>query len=113
MAFQIILTEKPTIAELQEHVRTNKWHELGLQLHLDCTSLDAIRLGNSNVEDHRREMFSLFLSTDTQASRKQILDAMRKKSVEEMCMADDYEKYLHQLLSDGMYIRMIYIYIYI
>ena len=32
---------------------------------------------------------------------------MRMKSVEEMCMADDYEKYLHQLLFDGMYIRTI------
>ena len=99
MAF---LTEKPTLAELQEHVRTNKWHELGLQLHLDGISLDAIRLSNSTVEDRRREMFSLFLSTDTQATRKQILEAMRTKSVEEMSMADGYEKYLHQLFSDGM-----------
>ena len=50
-------------------------------------------------------MFSLFLKTNTQANRKLLLEAMRKKPVEEMCMADDYEKYLHQLLSDGMFIR--------
>ena len=104
MAFQIILNERPTLAELQEHVRTNSWHALGVQLHLDCTSLDGIKHDNSNIEDQRMEMFSLFLKTNTQASRKLLLEAMKKKPVEEISMADDYEKYLRKLLSDGMYI---------
>ena len=57
MALRIILTEKPTLAELQEHVRTNRWHELGVQLHLDCTSLDGI---NSNVEDQEGKCLVYF-----------------------------------------------------
>ena len=49
------LKSKPTLAELLEYVRTNKWEDVGVQLRLDDTSLGAIRCENNhNIDDCRK-----------------------------------------------------------
>ena len=36
------MDDRPELAELVDNVRTNKWHELGLQLNLEDNDLVAI-----------------------------------------------------------------------
>ena len=97
MEVQQILMDKPTLAELQENVRTIKWEELGVQFGLDDTSLVAIRTENKSIDDCRRGMFRLWLFSHPNPTRKQLLDALKKKSVAELQIASAYENYLNQL----------------
>ena len=92
------LKSKPTLAELLEYVRTNRWENVGVQLGLDDTSLEAIRCENNhNIDDCRKGMFRLWLFSHSNPTRKQLLDALKKKSVAEFEIASTYEKYLLQL----------------
>ena len=111
------MDDRPELAELVEHVRTNKWHELGLQLHLEDNDLVAIRRQcHHNISECRREMFSNWLTNTTDASRKQILKALRTRAVSEIYMAKEYEQYINQLppttantVHDGMFILLMII----
>ena len=93
------LISKPTLAELEDNVRTNKWEEVGVQLGLDDTSLEAIRSENHTINDCRRGMFRLWLS-HSDPTRKQLLEVLRKPSVAEFQIASAYEDYLLQLPQD-------------
>ena len=90
------LISKPTLAELENNVRTNKWEEVGVQLGLDDTSLEAIRSENHTINDCRRRMFRLWLYSHPNPTRKQLLDVLKKKSVAEFQIASAYEHYLLQ-----------------
>ena len=91
------LKSKPTLAELQENVRTIKWEEVGVQLELDDTSLEAIRSEyNHNIDDCRKGMFRLWLYSHPNPTRKQLLEVLRKPSVAEFQIASAYEHYLLQ-----------------
>ena len=111
------MDDRPDLAELVEHVRTNKWHELGLQLNLEDNDLVAIRRQFHHVvSECRREMFSNWLTNTTDASRKQILKALRTRAVSEIYMAKQYELYIKQLppttanrVHDGMFILLMII----
>ena len=48
----------PELVELYNHVRTNKWYLLGIQLHLEVSELEAIK-GNcgGDAEECRKAMF--------------------------------------------------------
>ena len=92
------LKSKPTLAELLEYVRTNKWEDVGVQLGLDDTSLEAIRCENNrNTDDCRKGMFRLWLFSHPDPTRKQLLDVLRKISVAEIQIASAYEDYLLHL----------------
>ena len=94
----INLISKPTLAELQENVRTIRWEEIGVQLGPDDTSIVSIRSENNhNIDDCRRGMFRLWLYSHPNPTRKQLLDVLKKKSVAEFQIASAYERYLHQL----------------
>ena len=86
------MEDKPELAELVDQVRTNRWYNLGLQLQLKDDDLEAIRLDCYNVEDRRREMFRKWLRTVPDASRKQLLAALKTEAVAEIRMAHEYEK---------------------
>ena len=109
------MDDRPELAELVENVRTNKWHELGLQLNLEDNDLVAIRRQCHHViSECRREMFSNWLTNTTDASRKQILKALKTRAVSEIYMARQYELYIKQLppttaniVHVGMFILMI------
>ena len=93
------MEEKPELAELVAQVRTNKWYNLGLQLQLKDNDLEAIRLDCYNIEDRRREMFSKWLRTVPDASRKQLLAALKTEAVAENRMAYEYETFVHNIIS--------------
>ena len=92
---------RPKLSELQESVRTPKWYNLGLQLDLEDNVLEEIAKQNGrDVDDCRRAMFSLWLRTSSKPTRKQLLYALRTKSVAEIPIADEYER---SFQTHGMY----------
>ena len=95
---------RPKLAELQDRVRTVRWHDLGIQLGLENRDLEGIakKYGN-DVDDCRRAMFVLWLDCSSKCSRKQLLHALRTNSVRENHMADEYQRFF-QKTPDGMYI---------
>ena len=112
------LISKPTLAELEDNVRTNKWEAVGVQLKLDDTSLQEIRSQTSHdIGDGRRRMFRLWLYSHPNPTRKQLLDVLRKMSVAEFRIASAYEEYILQLpqatTTFGITYNFNYIYIYI
>ena len=69
--------------------------KLGLQLNLEDNDLVAIsRQCHHNISECRREMFSNWLTNTTDASRKQILKALRMTAVSEIYIAKLYIKQL-------------------
>ena len=84
---------RPKLAELQESVRTSKWYNLGIQLGLEDNDLEGIAKQNGrDVDDCRRAMFGLWLRASSKPTRKQLLYALRTKSVAEISIADEYER---------------------
>ena len=95
------MDERPDLAELVEQAPTNKWRQLGLQLGISPNRLEEINLNYSFVADFRQKMYSEWLRTTPQASRKQVLSALKTTSVAEVYMAEKYCKFILQL-SQGM-----------
>ena len=86
------MKERPKLAELVENIRTNNWHALGLQLGVEENVLVTISTQcNDSIEDCRRQMFNSWLNTQPNASRLQLVNALRKDSVAENYMAKTYE----------------------
>ena len=93
--FEEILEEKPTLDELCEHIMIGtKWYQLGIQLKLDVTQLDVINEQNSDVTQKTSKMFQLWLSTNPLATRRHVLEALRKRVIGENNVANEYEKIL-------------------
>ena len=101
--FEEILEEKPTLDELCEHIVIGtKWYQLGIQLKLDVTQLDVINEQNSDVTQKTSKMFQLWLSTNPLATRRHVLEALRKRMIGENNVANEYEKVLtSSYSSDG------------
>ena len=110
-----ILSRRPELAELENHVRTIKWHAVGLQLQLEENDLVAIeREYRGDIASCRRSMFDLWLKTFPGASRKQLLDGLKSKAVAEIHMAEQYRECICRQLSqtptptiNGMYCSII------
>ena len=93
--FEEILEEKPALDELCEHIVIGtKWYQLGIQLKLDVTQLDVIDKENSDVTQKTAKMFQLWLSTNPLATRRHVLEALRKRVIGENNVANEYEKIL-------------------
>ena len=86
------MDDRPEISELEEHVRTVKWYELGIQLHLDDNELKAIKSLSNDVAESRRLMFTLWLDTSSNCSRKELLHALKTRAVAQIHIADEYQK---------------------
>ena len=87
------MDDRPNLSELQESVRTLKWHNLGLQLGLEDIALEGIRIRcGTDPDECRRAMFALWLRTSFKPTRKQLLEALRTTSVAEIYIADEYER---------------------
>ena len=96
------MEERPQLAELQNHIITNKWFNLGLQLGLTDTGLKAIELTYLNMGDRTREMLSIWLNTSLGPCRKHLLEALKADSVSELIIAENYSTFIQQL-SHGMF----------
>ena len=91
----MLLQERPTLDELCEHIVIGiKWYQLGIQLKLDVTQLDVIDKETSDVTQKTSKMFQLWLSTNPLATRRHVLEALRKRVIGENNVANEYEKVL-------------------
>ncbi|XP_019857908.1 PREDICTED: uncharacterized protein LOC109586179 isoform X1 [Amphimedon queenslandica] len=98
-SFCCFLSCSPTTKELTEHVDVGtNWFILGTMLDLDQKRLRGIEAQAGHTDTHKMiEMFNLWLTTTPTASRKEVLDVLRKRVVGENKIADQYEKYLKEL----------------
>ena len=98
VSFQKLLEEKPTLDELCEHIRIgSKWYQLGILLKLDPKKLrDDIQKLPENCTYKTSRMFELWLDTNPNATRRQVIDALRKEVIEEITIAHDYEEMLRK-----------------
>ena len=94
-----VLSSRPELVELENEVRTNKWEELGLQLRLKDNGLVAIKQQCNETHSCRRQMFRLWLEINPNASRKQLLDALKTEAVAENTLAHQYETYIQTSLT--------------
>ena len=96
LSFEKLLEEKPTLDELCEHIRIgSKWYQLGILLKLDPKKLrdDIQKLPEDSTYKTSR-MFELWLDTNPDATRRQVVDALRKEVIREITIAHEYEKIL-------------------
>ena len=93
--FKKILEERPAVAELCEHIRIgDNWYQLGTQLNIDHRSLNEIDNLSRSCIYKTTKMFELWLDTNPDATRKQVLDALQKDAVKEIAIARRYEDVL-------------------
>ena len=92
-----LLDQKPPLPEVCEYVRTSRWYKLGIQLEVDEVELKEIR--NDTGSYKRTLMYQLWLRTQPNATRRQLLTALRTKDVGENTVAENYEKILNRMVS--------------
>ena len=102
------LREKPTLDELCEHVNIGtKWHTFGVLLKLDMTKLDAIEELNKDVNVKTSKMFYLWLNTNPNAMRIEIVNTLKKEVIGEVTVAKKYEEILREsrVITTGEYCK--------
>ena len=92
LTFDELLDQKPKLSEVCEHARTSKWYKLGIQLEVDEVELEEIR--NDTGSDKRTLMYQLWLCSQPNATRRQLLTALRTRDVGENTVAHNYEQML-------------------
>ena len=104
LSFEEILEEKPTLDELCEHIRIgSKWYQLGIQLKLNAKKLEDIHKLPDDSTYKTTKMFELWLDTKPDATRRQVIDTLKKKIIEENTIAHEYELVMLRkcCISDG------------
>ena len=97
LSFEEILEEKPTLDELCEHIHIgSKWYHLGIQLKLNSKKLEDIHKLPDDSIYKTTKMFELWLDTKPDATRRQVINALRK---EEITVAHEYEQTLRKTSS--------------
>ena len=98
-SFNAFLSSAPLLPELLEHIDVGtKWYFLGTLLYVEQKKLDGIeQLQGHDDTSKTLKMFQHWLTTTPTASRRQVLEALRKRVVNEHTVADKYEKYLKEL----------------
>ena len=101
MAANYYLDQKPSLAELTEHVNVGtKWYQVGIQLlQLDPRRLDAIDVECKDIDTKLFKMYQLWLSTTPNATRRQLLQVLRLSSIAEHTIASQYEEFCSQFIS--------------
>ena len=97
-SFDEILNGKPTLAELCKHVPiSTNWYIMGTQLKLDVRKLNEIEDLSKPVPYKVSKMYEMWLDTNPQATRRQVLDTLKMEAVGQMSLAIEYEKMLRLL----------------
>ena len=99
--FKKILEERPTHKELSEHIRISNWYQLGIQLDIDHDSLDDIDNLPGDYIHKTTKMFARWLDSNSHATRRQVIDALKKEAVKRIAIAHDYEKTLKMFCSSS------------
>ena len=99
ISYNNFLSYKPGLDELTEHVDVGtKWYLLGTLLHLDDRRLDGINQLQGHDDTYKTlKMFQHWLTSTPTATRRQVLEALRKRVISENTVADQYEAHLKKL----------------
>ena len=96
-SFENFLKGKPTLHELCEDLRVDSiWYKLGVVLKLDITKLEDISKLNETLDVKAAKMFELWLNSSGNATRREIIEALRKPDIGESLAADKYVQTLKQ-----------------
>ena len=100
------------LEELYENVQLGtKWYQFGVLLKLDTKQLDAIDQRNKDINLKALKMINFWLDTNTNATRRQVLETLRKDNISENAVADNYEKRLNNDIPCEYIYNIIYMYI--
>ena len=95
--FDHFLNGKPTVHELYEHVRVGtNWYKLGVLLKLDIKKLNDIRSLNEDSDFKSLKMFELWLNSKPNATRREIIVALKKEALGENALAERYRLALQE-----------------
>ena len=95
--FQQLLNERPTVLELIEHVRVGiKWYTFGVLLKLDPIKLEEIKKMNEPTEYKALKMFELWVNTNPNATRREVIETLQKDTTGESTFAEEYVKVLKE-----------------
>ena len=95
--FDQFLNGKPTVHELYEHVRVGtNWHKLGVLLKLDIKKLNDIRSLNEDSDFKSLKMFELWLSSKPNATRREIIETLKKDAIGDITVAERYRVVLQE-----------------
>ena len=99
--FQRFLNRKPTISELFKHVRVGtKWYTFGVLLKLDTAELDVIDELDKATDFKTFRMFELWLNTNPNATRREVIQTLQKVDIGESAVAEEYIKAL-KIIKEG------------
>ena len=99
-SFDEILNGEPTLAELCADVPiSTNWYIMGTQLKLNIRKLNEIEDLSKPVPYKVSKMYELWLDTNPQATRRQILETLRMESICQMSLAQQYETRLKEHIS--------------
>ena len=102
LSFEEMLGEKPTLHELCEHIHIgHKWYQFGILLQLDPKKLDDIDRTPNDSTKKTSKMFELWLGTNPNATRRQVIDTLKKEVIEENTIAHKYEQSLKKSSSSA------------
>ena len=93
------LNKKPTLDELKKHIGVSKkWYKLGELLHLPSIELDAIEeLNQDRDADFKTlKMFYLWINTNPNATKREVIETLRKEAIDESAVAEEYLKALKE-----------------
>ena len=85
------LNDKPPLSELCEHVMLGTmWYMFGVLLKLDTAKLDDIEDLYEDVHLQGIKMFQLWLETNPNATRMQVIFTLKSNSISNVRMSYDY-----------------------
>ena len=92
MAVPGFFNQRPSLAELMEHVNVStKWRQVGIQLELGPKRLDAIEADCGDTNTKLSKMYEEWLNSTPNATRRQLLEVLRRSSINELYIANKYE----------------------
>ena len=99
------LDQRPSVAELTKHVNVStKWRQVGIQLELDTQRLDAIEANyHGDTDTKLSKMYEEWLNSTPNATRRQLLEVLRRSSINELYIAYKYERFCSQLSEGKLY----------
>ena len=104
--FDAFLNERPTLDEMFQHVKiSTRWYQFGVLLKLDSNKLEEIEQQYKDSGFKALKMFELWLSTNPNAKRREIIETLRIEIIGQNAIAQEY---LTVLTENEIYISSLY-----